>query len=89
MNLQSVLFDDRVRPDLRHQRVLGNEFAFGLHERFDDVEGAASERQDCPPRAQLAAPKVELPPGDLRRTEAWSCGRRGAPGRTLSVWRQK
>jgi hypothetical protein len=87
MNLQRVLFDDRVRPDLRHQRILSNEFAFGLHERFDDVAGAAAERHDDPPRAQLAAPKVELPPGHLRPTEAWSSGCRRARWHTLLGWR--
>jgi hypothetical protein len=60
VDLKGVFLDDRTRPDVIHQFVLGNELAGRLNQSLDNPEGTRPNGQDNPSRPQLSPREIDL-----------------------------
>src|SRR5271168_1903830 len=61
VNLKRTFLDDRARPNLAHDLVLGDELTGRPSKNLDDVEGAAPQRDRSSMRPQLTPREVHLP----------------------------
>src|SRR5271156_3311337 len=61
VNLKLTFLDDRARPNLAHDLVLGDELTGRPSENLDDVEGAAPQRDRNSMRPQFTPREVHLP----------------------------
>lgn len=61
MDLERIVADRHVRPDVRHQVILGDDLTCRLDKSLNNIEGAAAQRDRLPARTQLAPSEVDLP----------------------------
>ena len=65
VDLERIVADRQIRPDARHQVILGDEFTCRLDKNLNNIKGAAAQRDRLSARAAARAERGQSP---MRRT---------------------